>query len=536
MRPLLLFPVLPLALLPAQEPSPDDQKPGKGTWEETYSQVGIVALGPVPPRRYKIPGAKEQREIEEAIKEIEKTSGSSESAGRQKEKSRQPPSPAEGLAGNARPLDPDPDEIPPSSLHYRLPVPKGKPGDTRRPWKALRVTFNNSGSLQKIPAGVPLPLFLEQPPDGSKRTGPEYLRIPALRPKAKLLVFLHPQGKGRKPWKGRAKASVLDIRSTALAGKAILLKNYSSRTVMTRIGRGNQPVALRPGQHKSFPLPGGGNVRHPRHRLLLRRHSRKEKPAPHQNHHPQPRRHDLHLRLLRHQPRNQLRPLRRNLPHHPPQRLTPRPMKTRWLGQGVAYQDALALQEKTVAGILAGTEEEHILFLEHAPVYTIGRTRDQSSLHDPDNLPHPAVETNRGGQATYHGPGQLVAYPLLDLRRRGKDLHRHLRALEDALAAACAEHGVPARSREGLTGVWTGGDGNEKKIASLGVGVRKWVTMHGLAINVTPESLPPFQAITPCGLDGVSMTCLWNQSPSSRPSPRDFSRTLTPHLQTLLAP
>jgi lipoyl(octanoyl) transferase len=170
----------------------------------------------------------------------------------------------------------------------------------------------------------------------------------------------------------------------------------------------------------------------------------------------------------------------------------------------VAYTEGLEIQEKMVAEMLEGKASERILLLEHEPVYTIGRLRDQSSLRSPDLLSHPIFETNRGGQATYHGPGQLVGYPLLDLNLRGRDLHLHLRSIEDALIAACGDLGVAAGRREGLTGVWV----ENRKLASIGVGVRKWISMHGFAINVTRESLPPFLAITPCGLDGVSMTCL----------------------------
>lgn len=176
----------------------------------------------------------------------------------------------------------------------------------------------------------------------------------------------------------------------------------------------------------------------------------------------------------------------------------------RCLDRPLSYADGLALQENTVAEILAGTMGDTVFLLEHEPVYTIGRLRDQSSLRAAAALPHPVFETNRGGQATYHGPGQLVGYPILDLNLRGRDLHLHLRLIEDALIAACRELGVPAGRREGLTGVWV----EDRKLASIGVGVRKWVSMHGFAINVTRESLPPFLAITPCGLEGVSMTCL----------------------------
>ncbi|MEY3395842.1 MAG: lipoyl(octanoyl) transferase LipB [Verrucomicrobiota bacterium] len=174
----------------------------------------------------------------------------------------------------------------------------------------------------------------------------------------------------------------------------------------------------------------------------------------------------------------------------------------------VPYTDGLEIQEKIAAEILAGKTHDRILLLEHEPVYTIGRLRDQSSLRSPESLPYPVFETNRGGQATYHGPGQLVGYPLLDLNHRGRDLHVHLRRIEDALIAACGDLGVAANRRDGRTGVWV----ENRKLASIGVGVRKWISMHGFAINITRESLPPFLAITPCGLDGVSMTCLADES------------------------
>lgn len=174
------------------------------------------------------------------------------------------------------------------------------------------------------------------------------------------------------------------------------------------------------------------------------------------------------------------------------------------LPRPISYQAGLALQEQHVDAILAGSGNDTILLLEHEPVYTIGRLRDQSSLRDPSSLPFSVFETNRGGQATYHGPGQLVGYPILDLNPRGRDLHEHLRKLEEALIHTCAAFGVQAGRRDGLTGVWV----ENRKLASIGVGVRKWISMHGFAINITKESLPPFFAITPCGLDGVSMTCL----------------------------
>lgn len=174
------------------------------------------------------------------------------------------------------------------------------------------------------------------------------------------------------------------------------------------------------------------------------------------------------------------------------------------LGKNVDYADGLQIQERAVAAILEETGPETLFLLEHAPVYTIGRLRDQSSLRSRDSLPYPVFEISRGGQATYHGPGQLVGYPILDLREREKDLHAHLRRLEDAIIRTCRHFGVPADRREGLTGVWV----ENRKLASIGVGVRRWISFHGFALNVTNESLGPFFAITPCGIDGVSMSSI----------------------------
>jgi lipoyl(octanoyl) transferase len=168
----------------------------------------------------------------------------------------------------------------------------------------------------------------------------------------------------------------------------------------------------------------------------------------------------------------------------------------------ISFEAALALQENLVADLQAGRAGETLVLLEHEPVYTIGRTRNHSSLRP--NLPHPVFETNRGGQATFHGPGQLVGYPVLDLGRRGRNLHRYLRFLEDLLIELSAGYGISAQNREGLTGVWVG----PRKLASLGVGVRKWISMHGFAINITRESTQAFGHITPCGLAGVEMTSL----------------------------
>jgi lipoyl(octanoyl) transferase len=177
-------------------------------------------------------------------------------------------------------------------------------------------------------------------------------------------------------------------------------------------------------------------------------------------------------------------------------------LSIQWLGR-VDYQQGLALQNRLAAERRSGAIPDQLLLLEHEPVYTIGRTPDQASLRGAAHLPHPVIRTNRGGQATYHGPGQLVGYPILDLRHHGQDLHRYLRALEELLVRVCAAFDVSARRREGLTGAWV----VDRKIASIGVGVRHWISMHGFALNVCGD-LAPFQQITPCGIAGVSMTSL----------------------------
>ncbi len=174
-----------------------------------------------------------------------------------------------------------------------------------------------------------------------------------------------------------------------------------------------------------------------------------------------------------------------------------------WLGR-TDFADALALQEEIVAKKREDPSHPDELFLlEHDPVYTIGRTPDQSSLLGATHLPHPLFAINRGGQATYHGPGQLMGYPIINLRRFGQDLHRYLRWLERLLIELLAEHEISASRRESLTGVWVG----DRKIASIGVGVRHWITMHGFALNVCGD-LSPFDQIVPCGINSVAMTSM----------------------------
>src|SRR5436853_3450894 len=187
-------------------------------------------------------------------------------------------------------------------------------------------------------------------------------------------------------------------------------------------------------------------------------------------------------------------------------RLRPLPseaLNVQWLGR-MAFVDALARQEELV---VAKRNDPHtadqVLLLEHDPVYTIGRTPDQSSLRGATHLPYPLYPINRGGQATYHGPGQLIAYPIIDLRRYGQHLHHYLRWLEQVVIDLLAEYKIPAARRDGLTGVWV----ERRKIASIGVGVRHWITMHGFALNVGGD-LSPFAHIISCGISDVTITSM----------------------------
>jgi len=182
----------------------------------------------------------------------------------------------------------------------------------------------------------------------------------------------------------------------------------------------------------------------------------------------------------------------------------------RWLGR-MDYAHALALQEKIAAQKRDdGALQDELLLLEHEPVYTIGRTPDRSSLLGAAHLPHPLFSINRGGQATYHGPGQLMGYPIIDLRRCGQDLHKYLRWLEQLLIEFLAQYDIAASRRESLTGVWV----QNRKIASIGVGVRHWITMHGFALNVCGD-LSPFDHIVPCGINNVAITSMEKETKKS---------------------
>ena len=166
----------------------------------------------------------------------------------------------------------------------------------------------------------------------------------------------------------------------------------------------------------------------------------------------------------------------------------------------VSYDVALAWQEALVARRLDGGPDV-LLVLEHPPVYTLGRGADARFLGAAAEGDIPVVQVGRGGQVTYHGPGQLVGYPILGLRDLRPDVRWYVRGLEEVLISALADLGIAAERRPGLTGVWVG----QRKIGSIGVAIRRWVTWHGFALNVAPD-VSGFAAITPCGIDGVVMT------------------------------
>lgn len=167
------------------------------------------------------------------------------------------------------------------------------------------------------------------------------------------------------------------------------------------------------------------------------------------------------------------------------------------------YRETWELQKQLVERRIRGEIPDVLVLVEHPHVITLGRKHPtQPPLRVPQDVP--VYEVERGGEATYHGPGQLVGYPLLKLEGEERDLHRYLRELEALLIAVVGDFGIEAQRREGATGVWTR---SGRKIASLGVAVRRWVTYHGFALNVSTD-LSYFQLISPCGLPGSVMTSM----------------------------
>jgi lipoyl(octanoyl) transferase len=174
----------------------------------------------------------------------------------------------------------------------------------------------------------------------------------------------------------------------------------------------------------------------------------------------------------------------------------------------VPYTQAWDLQRSIAADVATGGRPDTILFLEHPPVITLGRRAQPGELHVPAGVDVDIVETNRGGKSTYHGPGQLVCYPIVDLQRHGSDIKRYVRLLEHALIHTVAAFGIEATRFDGynMAGVWL--ERPPRKVASIGVHVSKWVTTHGYALNVDLDTAPFTEWITACGLDGAAFTTM----------------------------
>ena len=172
----------------------------------------------------------------------------------------------------------------------------------------------------------------------------------------------------------------------------------------------------------------------------------------------------------------------------------------------VDYREALDLQ-RTIAGDVArGDAPDTVLLLEHPPTITLGRRAEPGELHVPSDADVAIVETDRGGKSTYHAPGQLVCYPILDLTRHGQDVKRYCRDLEDALIQTTAAFGISSTRIDGLTGVWL--ERPPRKIASIGIHLSKWISTHGYALNVDLDPAPFTEWITACGLDGYQFTSM----------------------------
>jgi len=186
----------------------------------------------------------------------------------------------------------------------------------------------------------------------------------------------------------------------------------------------------------------------------------------------------------------------------------------------VPYLDVWDLQRWVAIAVSQGELPDTVLLLEHPPVITLGRRADPRELHVPDAAEVEIVETDRGGKSTYHGPGQLVCYPIFDLTRHGQDVKRYCRDLEEALIHTLAPLGVDATRIEGLTGIWL--EAPPRKIASIGIHISKWVTTHGYALNVDLDPAPFTEWITACGLEDAAFTTIAREL--GRPVPVDEVR------------
>jgi lipoyl(octanoyl) transferase len=172
----------------------------------------------------------------------------------------------------------------------------------------------------------------------------------------------------------------------------------------------------------------------------------------------------------------------------------------------VEYTEALELQRSLAGAVGRGETPDTVLLLEHPPTITLGRRTEDGEVHVPEGADVALVEVDRGGKSTYHAPGQLVCYPILDLTRHGQDVKRYCRDLEEALIATIGAFEVEATRIEGLTGVWL--ESPPRKIASIGIHLTKWISTHGYALNVDLDPAPFTEWITACGLDGYAFTSL----------------------------
>jgi lipoyl(octanoyl) transferase len=174
------------------------------------------------------------------------------------------------------------------------------------------------------------------------------------------------------------------------------------------------------------------------------------------------------------------------------------------LGQ-VPYREAWDLQRSLAGAVSQGAVPDTVILLEHPPVVTLGRRTDEGAeLHIPANADVELVETNRGGKSTFHGPGQLVCYPIIDLKRHGRDVKEYVRKLEEAIVRTVEPFGLTGERIDGLTGVWL--TRPPRKLASIGVHVSRWVTTHGYALNVDLDPAPFTEWITACGLEDAMFT------------------------------
>jgi lipoyl(octanoyl) transferase len=206
-------------------------------------------------------------------------------------------------------------------------------------------------------------------------------------------------------------------------------------------------------------------------------------------------------------------------------------IEVRWLGR-VAYAAALEVQREAAERV-AGGGDETLLLLEHDPVFTLGRNASEGDiLWDPERRREASVEvfgSNRGGRATYHGPGQLVGYPIVNLAPDRKDVRRYVRDLEEVLIRTLSDFGIRGERsprRERVTSVWVGND----KIAAIGVHIARWVTTHGFALNVTEESLPRFSGIVPCGITDGGVTSMERVSKTA-PRIEEVASRLVPRFE-----